>query len=136
MSSHEFVNPPDLGRPVGFSHVALPAPGRLVFLAGQTAEGPDGALAGAVDGMPGQFGAAAANLVTALRAAGGEPGHLMWLQIFTTDVDGYRDAMRPIGSAWRDAFGTHFPATGLFGVTRLFHPDALVELMGIAVIPD
>ena len=135
MSSHEFVNPPDLGRPVGFSHVALPAPGRLVFLAGQTAEGPDGTLAGADEGMPGQFGAAAANLVTALRAAGGEPEHLVWLQIFTTDVDGYRDALRPIGTAWRDTFGTHFPATGLFGVTRLFHPDALVELMGIAVIP-
>ena len=135
-AGHEFVNPPDLGRPVGFSHVALPAPGRLVFLAGQTAEGPDGTLAGADAGLPGQFAAAAANLVSALRAAGGTSEHLVWLQIFTTDVDGYRDALRPIGAAWRDAFGAHYPATGLFGVSRLFHPDATVELMGIAVIPD
>ena len=134
--SHEFLNPPDLGRPAGFSHVALPAPGRLVFLAGQTAEGPGGALVGADEGIAGQFRAAATHLVKALGAAGANPGDLVWLQIFTTDVDGYRAALRPIGAAWRDSFGSHYPATGLFGVARLFHPDALVELMGIAVVPE
>lgn len=131
--SHSFINPPELGRPAGFSHVALPAPGRLVFLAGQTAEGPDGLVG---EGMAGQFAAAAGHLVTAMRAAGAEPGHLVWLQIFTTDVDAYKEALRPIGVAWREVFGTQYPATGLFGVSRLFHPDALVELMGIAVVPD
>jgi enamine deaminase RidA (YjgF/YER057c/UK114 family) len=48
-------------------------------------------------------------------------------------VDAYRAARRPIGAAWRAHFGTHYPPMGLFGVTRLFDPEALVELMGIAV---
>ncbi|MGH8997916.1 MAG: RidA family protein [Acidimicrobiia bacterium] len=137
MSTHDFVNPPELGRPVGFSHVALAAPGRLVFLAGQTAEGPEGldAPAGPA-GIADQFAAAARHLATALVAAGGRPHHLVWLQIFTTDVDAYRAALGPIGVAYREHFGAHYPATGLFGVSRLFHPDAVVELMGIAVIPD
>ena len=37
--------------------------------------------------------------------------------------------------AWRKHFGRHYPAMGLFGVTELFEPDALVELMGVAVLP-
>jgi enamine deaminase RidA (YjgF/YER057c/UK114 family) len=131
--SHAFLNPEGLARPVGFSHIALPGPGQLVFVAGQTAEGADGSLVGS--GMAGQFAAAAANLGTALEAAGAAPTDLVWLQIFVTDVDAYRAALGPIGEAYRAVFGSHYPATALFGITRLYHPDALVELMGIAVVP-
>jgi enamine deaminase RidA (YjgF/YER057c/UK114 family) len=35
---------------------------------------------------------------------------------------------------WGRHFGRHYPAMGLFGVTELADPDAVVELMGIAVI--
>jgi enamine deaminase RidA (YjgF/YER057c/UK114 family) len=132
--SHQFLNPPGLAPPVGFSHVALAAPGRLVFLAGQTAHQADGRLAG--ETVTEQFEAAAANVAAALAAAGAAPQHLVWLQIFVVDVDAYRDALRPIGAAWRTHFGAHYPPMGLFGVSRLFDPHALVELMAIAVIPE
>jgi len=132
--SHRFVNPEGLGPPVGFSHVALAAPGRLVFLAGQTAHQADGRLE--AETLPEQFTAAAANVVTALEAAGARPEHLVWLQIFVVDVDAYIADLKPIGAAWRAYFEAHYPPMGLFGVTRLFDPAALVELMGIAVIPE
>jgi enamine deaminase RidA (YjgF/YER057c/UK114 family) len=128
---HRFVNPDGLGPPVGFSHIALPAPGQLVLLAGQTAHQADGSLAG--ENMVEQFAAAVANVAAALEAAGARPQDLVFVQIFVTDVDAYRAARRPIGAAWRAHFGTHYPPMGLFGVTRLFDPEALVELMGIAV---
>jgi enamine deaminase RidA (YjgF/YER057c/UK114 family) len=131
--SHQFLNPPGLGPPVGFSHVALPAPGRLVLLAGQTAHQADGSLAGKT--MTEQFEAAVANVVAALDAAGAQPQDLVWLQIFVVDVDAYRDALGPIGAAWRAHFDAHYPPMALFGVSRLFDRDALVELMAIAVIP-
>ena len=134
MGAHQFLNPGDLSPPVGFSHVAVAAPGRLVFLAGQTAHQADGTLAGST--VAEQFAAAAEAVATALAAAGATPADVVSLQIFTTDVDAYRDNLKPIGAAWRETFGTQYPATGLFGVARLFHPDALVELMGIAVVPD
>lgn len=134
MPAHEFLNPAGLAPPVGFSHVALPAPGRLVFLAGQTAHRPDGTLAGTT--MTEQFAAAARSVVAALTAAGAAPEHLVWLQIFVTDVDAYRAALRPVGAAYRELFGSHYPPMALFGVARLFDPDALVELMAIAVIPN
>ncbi|MGH8886829.1 MAG: RidA family protein, partial [Egibacteraceae bacterium] len=132
--SHVLRNPAGLAPPVGFSHVALAAPGRLVFLAGQTAHQPDGAIAG--ETIQEQFTAAARNVALALEAAGAAPEHLVSLQIFVTDVDAYRAAMEPIGTAYRALFGTHYPPMALLGVDRLLDPAALVELVAVAVIPD
>ncbi|MDQ3946970.1 MAG: Rid family hydrolase [Actinomycetota bacterium] len=131
---HEFFNPESLGPPVGFSHAVLAAPGRVAFLAGQIAHGPPESLA--VMGVVEQFAGAALALATALEASGGRREDLMWVQIFVTDVAAYQDALKEIGAAWRDVFGRHYPAMGLFGVIGLFVPEAKVELMGIAVIPS
>ena len=125
MSRHRIVNPPELGAPSGFSH-AVVADGRTVHLAGQLGEGPT---------LVEQFDAAAARLVTALRAAGGQPEDLVSLQVFVTDVTAYREALPALGPVWRARFGRHYPAMGLFGVRELFEPEAQVELMGVAVLP-
>lgn len=132
-AEHEFFNPESLGPPTGFTHAVLAAPGRVAFLAGQIAAGPAETLA--TMGMVEQFAGAAGALATALEAAGGRREDLMWVQIFVTDVAAYQDALKEIGAAWRDVFGRHYPAMGLFGVTGLFVPEAKVELMGIAVVP-
>ena len=52
-----------------------------------------------------------------------------------TDVAAYKESLREIGQAWRTYFGRHYPAMGLFGIAELFEPDALVEMMGVAVLP-
>jgi enamine deaminase RidA (YjgF/YER057c/UK114 family) len=134
MSAHQFVNPDDMMPPVGFSHVAVAAPGRLVFLAGQTAHQADGALAGST--MAEQFAAAAANVASALAAAGATPADVVSMQIFTPDVEAYQAQSKAIGAAYRQVFGPHYPPMALFGVTRLYDPAALVELVVTAVIPD
>ena len=72
MAAHQFLNPEGLAPPIGFSHVAVAAPGRLVFLAGETAHQADGTLSGST--LPEQFAAAADNVATALAAAGATPG--------------------------------------------------------------
>ena len=134
MAAHQFLNPDGMAPPVGFSHVALPAPGRLVFLAGQTAHQADGSLCGST--LTEQFAAAAANVAAALAAAGATPADVVSLQIFTTDVDGYRAESKSIGAASRQVFGPHYPPMALLGVSRLFDAAALVELVATAVIPD
>jgi enamine deaminase RidA (YjgF/YER057c/UK114 family) len=125
MSRHRIVNPPELGAPTGFSH-AVVATGEIVHLAGQIGSGST---------LVEQFDRAAASLVIALRAAGGEPEDLVSLQVFVTDVAAYREALPALGPVWRAHFGRHYPAMGLFGVRELFEPDAQVELMGVAVLP-
>jgi enamine deaminase RidA (YjgF/YER057c/UK114 family) len=134
MSVHRFLNPAGMAPPVGFSHVAVAAPGRMVFIAGQTAHQADGSLAGST--LPDQFAAAAANVVSALAAAGATPADVVQLHIFTTDVDGYREDSKSIGAAYKAAFGPHYPPMALFGVARLYDAAALVELVATAVIPD
>jgi enamine deaminase RidA (YjgF/YER057c/UK114 family) len=82
-----------------------------------------------------QFDVAAANVVAALRAAGAEPGDLVQMLIFVTDVAEYRAAMGELGKVWIRRFGRRWPAMGLFGVSALFDAQAKVELIATAVIP-
>jgi enamine deaminase RidA (YjgF/YER057c/UK114 family) len=129
--SIEHVNPPELARPSGFAH-AVVASGRTVFLAGQTALDAAGAIVG--DTVTAQFEQALGNLLTALRAAGGQPGQLTSLTIYLTDIDDYRAHSREIGAVWRRLAGQVYPAMAAIGVSRLWDATALVEITGFAVI--
>jgi enamine deaminase RidA (YjgF/YER057c/UK114 family) len=131
--ANQIINTPSLGTPVGYAHAVVAAPdGRLVFLGGQTALAPDGTIIGAT--VTEQFDVAAGNLVAALRSAGGEPQDIVSMQIFTTDPAEYKRHLPELGRIWTQRFGRRYPATGLFGVTRLFDEAALVELMAVAVV--
>jgi enamine deaminase RidA (YjgF/YER057c/UK114 family) len=134
LTPHRVVNPDTLAPPRGFAHAVVAAPGRTVYLGGQAAHDRTGRITAAT--MSDQFAAAAANVVAALRAAGGRPEHLVSLNVYVTDVEAYTKALSPIGASYRKHFGRHYPAMALFEVTRLFDPAALVELVGIAVVPD
>jgi enamine deaminase RidA (YjgF/YER057c/UK114 family) len=126
------VNPPELGRPSGFSH-AVVGEGRTVFLAGQTALDASGAIVG--EGVVEQFEQALGNLLTALRAAGGEPEHLASLTVYIVDMDDYRAHAAEIGQAWKRLVGRDYPAMAGIGVSRLWDVEALVEVQGFAVLP-
>jgi enamine deaminase RidA (YjgF/YER057c/UK114 family) len=126
-AEHRIISVPGLPEPVGYAHAVVAAPGRTVYLGGQV-----GAGATIAD----QFDAAAANLIAALRAAGGEPDDLVSLVVYATDVGEYRASVRDLGEVWRRHFGRRYPAMALVGVSALFDPEARVELMGVAVVPN
>jgi enamine deaminase RidA (YjgF/YER057c/UK114 family) len=86
--------------------------------------------------MAEQFEAAAHNVMTALAAAGGMATHLVSMQIFVTSAAEYREALGEVGAAYRRHFGTHYPAMALVEVSALFDPNARVELLCVAVIPE
>ncbi len=131
---HRIVNPPDLSPPSGYAHAVVAAPGRLVFLGGQTAHAADGSLPG--PGIVEQFDACCANVLSALTAAGASPEHIVWTQVFTSDGEAYLASLKELGQAWRRHFGTYYPAMAWFEVKSLFDPAGIVEIMAIAVIPD
>jgi enamine deaminase RidA (YjgF/YER057c/UK114 family) len=131
--SIERVNPSELPPPSGFAH-AVVGTGTFVFLAGQTALDRDGRIVGGT--VVEQFEQALGNLLAALRAAGGEPEHLAALTIYIVDVPDYRAHAREIGQVWRRLAGTDYPATAGIGVARLWDDDALVEVQGVAELPD
>jgi enamine deaminase RidA (YjgF/YER057c/UK114 family) len=131
----ERINPPALAAPSGFSHAVAAPAGRTVYLAGQTAQDGTGRIVAAGD-VVGQFDQALSNLVTALRAAGGGPEHLVQVTIYIVDVPGYRAAAKQIGAVWRRWCGREYPAAVGVGVARLWDDEALVEISGVAVVPD
>jgi enamine deaminase RidA (YjgF/YER057c/UK114 family) len=126
------VNPPELGPPSGFSH-AMVGTGRVVFLAGQTALDEAGVIVG--DTVVEQFERALTSLLTALRAAGGEPEHLASLTIYIVDMEDYKARSREIGAVWKRPLGRHYPAVAGIGVSRLWDAEALVEVQGLALLP-
>jgi enamine deaminase RidA (YjgF/YER057c/UK114 family) len=128
----EPVNPPELARPVGFAHAIVAFGGRTVFLAGQTATDAKGRIVGST--VVSQFEQALANLLTALRAAGGQPEQLTSLTVYATDLADYRAHGRELGEVWRTLAGPRYPAMAAVGVSRLWDEAALVEVQGIAVI--
>lgn len=127
------VDPDGLARPSGFSHAVVATGTRTVYLAGQTALDPAGAVVGG--DVVAQFRQALGNLLAALAAAGGEPARLVRVTCYLVDVDGYRARARDIGAVWRELAGREYPAMAAVGVTRLWDEAALVELDGIAVLP-
>jgi enamine deaminase RidA (YjgF/YER057c/UK114 family) len=127
------VNPAALARPSGFSH-AVVARGATVHLAGQTGMAADGSIV--EGGIVAQFEQALGNLLTALREAGGSPADLTSLTVYIVDMDDYRAHAREIGGVWRRLVGTDYPAMAGIGVARLWDAEALVEVQGLAVLPE
>ena len=72
----------------------------------------------------------------ALRAADGSAEDLVSLIVYTTAIEEYRSSLRDLGTVYQRHFGRHYPAMALFGVTGLMDPDALIELVGIAVVGE
>ena len=128
----ERINPSELARPSGFSHAVSVTASRMVFLAGQVGMDRDGTVVSG--GVVAQFERALANLLTALAAAGGRPGDLVSLTIYIVDLADYQANGKEIGAVWRRLAGTEYPAVAGVGVARLWDPEALVELQGVAAV--
>ncbi len=131
----ERVNPAELAPPAGFTHAVVAPAGRTVYLAGQTALDATGRVV-AVGDLVGQFARALTNLLTALRAAGGEPAHLTQVRIYAVDLAAYRAGAAELGAVWRRLCGRDYPAMAAIGVARLWDVEALVEIEGVAVVPQ
>ena len=77
-----------------------------------------------------------ANVVAVLRAGGAQPGQVTRLTWYVTDREAYRSARGPIGVAYRELFGRHFPAMSVVLVPGLLEERAKVEIEATAVVPD
>jgi len=131
----QIVNPPALGRPVGFSHGISTSGGRLLFLAGQTGSDSAGNII-APRNLVSQFDHTLRNLGEVVKAAGGTLQDVVKLNLFVRSRDDYIAKLRLIGKVYRAHFGDHYPTMALFEIAGLFQRDALIEIEGFAVLPE
>lgn len=129
----ELINPVGLESPVGYSHVAKLTGGTVIHVAGQAPFNDKGEVVGKGDFVT-QFGQVLHNLRSAVEAVGGKPTHYAVLTIYVTDLEAYWTNKKPLGGVYRQTFGKYFPAITLVEVKRLYNPDCMLEISGIAVI--
>ncbi len=102
---------------------------RRLICAGQTASDAASKPVFAGD-MAGQINQAIDNLETVLHEAGFSLSDVMCLNYYTTDVDGFMEAMEVLGRRLGEA--NCRAASTLLGVTRLAFPELLIEIEATA----
>jgi enamine deaminase RidA (YjgF/YER057c/UK114 family) len=129
----ELVTPPNFPKPRGYSN-GIVATGRTLFISGQIAWDKDARIVS--PDFATQFLQSLDNVIAVVRAAGGGTEQIVKLLTFVTDLEAYRAATKTIGEGWRERMGRHFPAMSLVKVAGLLEPGALVEIEGVAMLPD
>jgi enamine deaminase RidA (YjgF/YER057c/UK114 family) len=103
--------------------------GNQVFVTGTTATDAEGNIVGKGDPAA-QTLQAIENIRTALRKAGADLEDVVRTRMFVTDIDQWEE----IGKAHARYFSNILPATTMVQISRLIHPDMLVEIEADAVV--
>lgn len=112
---------------VGYSRAVRA--GQVVAVSGSTAAQADGSVAHVGDAY-GQAKATLEVIVAALAELGARAEDVIRTRIYVTDITQWE----AIGRAHGELFGTIRPATAMVEVSRLIHPDMLVEIEADAVV--
>jgi len=131
--SFKLINPEALGAPSGFSHgVLAESSGKLLFIAGQIAWDQDQKIVS--DDFVEQFDKALANVITVVKAAGGESDNIVRVVVYVTNKHEYLAQTKAVGERYRKHMDKHFPAMVLVQVAGLLDDAAKVEIEAMAVI--
>ncbi|HET9550333.1 MAG TPA: RidA family protein [Candidatus Binatia bacterium] len=124
------LNPEGLPVPRGsYSLVNIAQPGRMVFIAGQTASDTTGNVVGVGDARA-QTRFVLGKIQRAVEAAGGTMNDVVAMSVFTTDVRYHRD----INETRREFLAGNFPTSTMVQVVALARPELLLEINATAVI--
>ena len=129
----QILQPPTWMKPRGYSNGVM-ATGRIVFVAGQVGWNASGKFE--TNDFVGQARQALANIVAVLAEAGGRPEDIARLTWYVVDKHEYLASSRPLGVAYREVLGSHYPAMTAVQATALVEDGAKVEIEATAVIPE
>ncbi|MEE9236519.1 MAG: RidA family protein [Thermoplasmata archaeon] len=112
---------------VGYSRAVVI--GNLVEVSGTTATDSEGRVAARGDPYQ-QTRLAIENVLKALKEAGAGAEHVVRTRLYVTDIEMWEE----YGRAHREFFGDARPASTMVQVSRLIHPDMLVEIEVTAIL--
>jgi 2-iminobutanoate/2-iminopropanoate deaminase len=129
----QYVNPPVVSQPTGYSHVAVVDLGnsKMLIISGQVPLNAKGQLVGEND-FAKQTEQVFMNLQQVLQSFGGSMQHVVKTGIFLTDATNV-PLFREIRSKYVNMKNP--PASTLVEVKGLFRKDILIEIEATAIIP-
>src|SRR3989304_3746224 len=127
----KIVQPVDLPVRKSHSQVVTVTGGTLVFVAGITSRSEKDATPVYPGDMRAQIRQICENIGRALRSVGADFSDVVKTTTFTTDVDEYHR----VSDERFKYFKKDPPTSALIGVKRLAHPDLMVEIEVMAVMP-
>ena len=130
---HRILHPEGWARAKGYANGVV-ARGRTIYVAGQIGWDAQQQLVGA--DLVSQARQALQNIVDVLAVDGARPEHIVRLTWYVTDRAAYIAAAEPLGAAYREVLGRHFPAMTAVEVSALMEAGAVIEIEATAVIPD
>ncbi len=125
----ERIDPAELSAPGG-PYVHVTKAGKLVFVSGTVAFGNDDRVVGVGD-VAVQARQTLENLGVCLRAAGADFGDVAKVTVFVRNMAD----RATIAAVRREFFKDANPASTLVEVSALAHPDLLLEIEAVAVLP-
>lgn len=128
----DFLQPKGWVKPRGYSN-GVAASGRMIFVSGMIGWDAQGRFH--TDELSGQVRQALQNIVEVLAVAGAKPEHITRMTWYVLDKREYIAAYKPIGEAYREIIGRHFPAMTAVQVAALIEDRARVEIEVTAVVP-
>ena len=129
--ARENIFPAGISKPTGhWTTVTTARPGKMVFISGLTAKNERGELVGVGD-IRAQTRQVCENLKLAMQAAGGTLADLVRVDVYVREMTGFKD----IHEIRREYFGPNPPASTMVAVSAFTHPDMLIEINAIGVLP-
>ena len=132
--NYQAILPDGWTRPRGFAHAVSSRGATTIRVSGQLARA-GGASVQLGLTLGEQWRLALENLITVVRAGGGDIGNIVLLRAYVTDMVEFNAGGAMVGEAWAATLGRHYPAMTLVGVTGLVDPNARVEIEAEAVLP-
>jgi enamine deaminase RidA (YjgF/YER057c/UK114 family) len=129
--SVRYIDPDSLNNPA-FTNV-VEGNVKTVHVGGQDAVNTSGEIVGK-DDIVGQIEQIFANLHAALAAGGGRPEHIIKWNIYVVEGQPLQTAFAAFQNAWPET--NTIVIAGEVGVSGLAHPDFLVEMDAVAIVPQ
>ena len=123
------LNPTELTKPTGYTHVVKSAPGTTIYISGQIAFDKDAKVVGAGD-FRAQTVQVFENLKAALAACGATFADVVKVTTFVTDMKN-APTLREVRAGY---FGANPPAGTLVQVSGLVIPELMIEIEVVAVV--
>jgi enamine deaminase RidA (YjgF/YER057c/UK114 family) len=130
----QVILPPGWVRPKGYANGVVAAAGRQLFVAGMIGWDAEGRFPS--DDFADQARQALKNIVDVVRAADGQPEHIVRMTWYVTDKREYLAASKDVGRAFREIVGAYNAAMTAVEVKALMEDRAKLEIEATAVIPQ